>query len=213
MGLLFSIVGACSSPPTPVVGSWRMLAPPNSPLQRISTSHAWTGSELFIWGGSGPMCPRAGACGDGALLDPAMGTWRTANIALAPSARDAAFTVWTDKEVFVWGGQTGSCSVAPGNSSSTGCPDGALFDPAANSWRPITAAPATLAGREFGTAVWTGKWVIVWGGLTNDSAGNLIYLGDGARYDPALDVWSPVSLPNAPTPRARHSAVWTGRLG
>jgi N-acetylneuraminic acid mutarotase len=91
-----------------------------------------------------------------------------------------------------------------------GCPNGALFDPAANSWRPIADAPATLVGRAFGTAVWTGKWVVVWGGLTHDSAGNLLYLGDGARYDPALDVWLPVSTANAPTPRARHSAVWTG---
>jgi hypothetical protein len=36
------------------------------------------------------------------------------------------------------------------------------------------------------------------------------YFGDGARYDPKTDTWSSLSITDAPTPRAEHSAVWTG---
>ena len=130
--------------------------------------------------------------------------------ASAPTARDGAYTVWTDKEVFVWGGRADSCAGRRAIDLPWGVRTARFLDPTANSWRPVAAAPATLTGREFGSAVWTGKWVIVWGGLTNDSAGNLLYLGDGARYDPSLAVWLPVSTANAPSPRARQGAVWTG---
>jgi hypothetical protein len=48
--------------------------------------------------------------------------------------------------------------------------------------------------------------MVVWGGL--DDA--LAYLGDGGRYDPAADVWTPLPQADAPSPRARHTTVWTG---
>jgi hypothetical protein len=35
--------------------------------------------------------------------------------------------------------------------------------------------------------------------------------GDGASYDPALDTWTVISTVNAPSPRAQHASVWTGR--
>jgi len=54
------------------------------------------------------------------------------------------------------------------------------------------------------TAVWTGTEMIVWGG------NNGSYLGDGARYDPALDFWRPVTSLLAPPARDSHSVVWTG---
>jgi hypothetical protein len=202
-------MGACSPTSLSAVGSWRLF-PEQPALQRDLTSHAWTGRELFIWGGSGIVCPGGGLCGDGALLDPATGTWRSIAASGAPSPRDATFTSWTGTEVFVWGGRTDICASASGDSFFMGCPDGALFDPVANSWRSLPAVPAGLSGREFGTAVWTGKWVIVWGGLRSDASNNLMYLADGARYDPVENSWSPVSNLGAPTPRARHTAVWTG---
>jgi N-acetylneuraminic acid mutarotase len=57
------------------------------------------------------------------------------------------------------------------------------------------------------TAVWTGTHMIVWGGEVGSYDG---YLDSGALYDPLTDAWSPTSREGAPSPRARHSAVWTG---
>jgi hypothetical protein len=48
--------------------------------------------------------------------------------------------------------------------------------------------------------------MIVWGGQD----ANLNYLNTGARYNRITDTWTPISVTNAPTPRANHAAIWTG---
>ena len=49
--------------------------------------------------------------------------------------------------------------------------------------------------------------MIVWGGwLTRWPP-----IDTGARYDPATDSWTPISIVGAPSPRRSHSAVWTGQ--
>ena len=47
--------------------------------------------------------------------------------------------------------------------------------------------------------------MIVWGGRSGSQA-----LGDGARYDPASDLWSPIAAAGAPSARWWHSAAWDG---
>jgi N-acetylneuraminic acid mutarotase len=47
--------------------------------------------------------------------------------------------------------------------------------------------------------------MIIWGGL-----GNTGYQNEGARYNPATDVWTATSTNGAPVKRYSHSAVWTG---
>ncbi|HZO12661.1 MAG TPA: kelch repeat-containing protein, partial [Polyangiaceae bacterium] len=79
--------------------------------------------------------------------------------------------------------------------------DGSRFDPATNSWQPMTAANAPTA-RVNHTAVWTGNRMIVWGGSNSDGD----QLADGGRYDPVADSWEPMAA--APTAREIHSAVW-----
>lgn len=60
--------------------------------------------------------------------------------------------------------------------------------------------------RNYHTAVWTGSEVIYWGGERPNDLGD----NTGARYDPVLDVWSPVTTEGAPPGRQKHVAVWTG---
>jgi N-acetylneuraminic acid mutarotase len=66
------------------------------------------------------------------------------------------------------------------------------------------------SGRYFGTAIWTGSEMIVWGG--HRAGGGVFVYGDGGRYDPVSDTWTPIpaSLPNSPSQRWLHTAVWTG---
>jgi N-acetylneuraminic acid mutarotase len=47
--------------------------------------------------------------------------------------------------------------------------------------------------------------MIVWGGNNGKEAH-----ADGARYDPAQDLWSPMALPPALSGRRRHTVAWTG---
>ncbi len=57
-------------------------------------------------------------------------------------------------------------------------------------------------------AAWTGSEMLVWGGQLSDEAS--LVLGDGARYDPTTDSWTPMSSEGAPSPRREALSVWTG---
>jgi len=104
-------------------------------------------------------------------------------------------------------------------------PDGAVFDATQSQWHPMTSNGAPQP-RTAGPAVWTGKYVAIWGGMvgkTVDSpySGTLNCwsqesdscerLGDGALYDPSADSWTPISNEGAPAPRSRHVLAWTGQ--
>jgi hypothetical protein len=55
--------------------------------------------------------------------------------------------------------------------------------------------------------------MLIWGGETSEErnpGSPTVYLGDGARYDPIQDVWSPMEANGAPRARVSHVAVWTG---
>lgn len=69
-------------------------------------------------------------------------------------------------------------------------------------WSSLKDLPARRANH---TAVWTGSEMIVFGGLNYEKS-----LRTGARYNPATNSWSKVSLTNAPVARNNHTAVWTG---
>src|SRR5262245_44748081 len=76
------------------------------------------------------------------------------------------------------------------------------------SWTAMsTIGAASPRGESF--AFWTGQEMLVRGGNHND--GCPCQRGDGARYDPAKDEWTPISAVGAPEPREGATAVWTGK--
>jgi N-acetylneuraminic acid mutarotase len=100
--------------------------------------------------------------------------------------------------MIVWGGDNGNAIAR--NS-------GGRFNPATDTWTATAIAGAPPA-RLSHTAVWTGTEMIVWGGLSG--AFSFQTLGDGARYNPQTDTWSPITTVGAPNARFDHTAVWTG---
>lgn len=59
--------------------------------------------------------------------------------------------------------------------------DGAAYDPAADRWRPLPAAP----GRFIPTAQWSGRELLVWAGIVpTGGASGVRPSDDGARLTP-----------------------------
>lgn len=54
---------------------------------------------------------------------------------------------------------------------------------------------------------WSGAQVVIHGGALGPA---LMPLDDGARYDPAFDVWLPLPEAHASAARTGHSALFTG---
>jgi N-acetylneuraminic acid mutarotase len=177
----------------PITDTWTPTATAGAPAARSGHSAVWTGSEMIVWGGSGnPLWMNTGG-----RYDPATDTWTPTATVGAPRGRDAHTAVWTGSEMIVWGGY-----------SNGSINSGGRYDPDTNSWTPTSRA-GEPSPRSSHAAVWTGTEMIIWGGWQYDP-GLPDLFNDGARYDPATDQWSPITLLSAPSRRAAFAYVWTG---
>jgi hypothetical protein len=178
----------------PSTDTWRPLPAAGAPSPRDGHTAVWTGKEMLIWGGEGrdaqgrPTYPS-----DGARYDPAADRWTPIRQAGEPSPRNAASSVWTGREMLVWGGTT----------TSGMRNDGGRYDPAADTWRPLASIGAPAPRVQF-AGTWTGDELLVWGGGDRGAV-----LPDGGRYNPASNSWLP--FPPAPIARDVTNGVWTGR--
>ena len=195
--------GACTA--GKCADKWEPLPTDGAPSARARHVAAWTGSEMFIWGGD----TNSGKTATGALYNPVTRSWRQTTTANAPEARSGATAVWDDVEkvVIVWGGQGVSAALNTGG----------VYDPAKDTWTAIqpTGAPsprtdhaaAWAPAMTFGASSLT-HGMFVWGGLTTAGAA-----GDGAIYDPKNDAWTAMDAIDTtqgigPTPRSQHTLVW-----
>ncbi|HIC17178.1 TPA: galactose oxidase, partial [Candidatus Poribacteria bacterium] len=74
-----------------------------------------------------------------------------------------------------------------------------------DTWTPITTEGVPEA-RNGHTAIWTGKYMIVWGGAGSGG----VSLNTGGRYDPSTDTWTPITTEGVPEARNGHTTIWTG---
>jgi N-acetylneuraminic acid mutarotase len=187
----------------PASDAWLPVSLADAPVGRRDHSAVWTGSDMIVWGGSSPSGEYFHA---GARYNPVDDRWTPTSIVGAPTARARHTSVWTGQLMIVWGGVTNDDPTFYTNYLSTG----GRYDPSTDSWTPTatgsTGAPSPRSGH---TAVWTGTQMLVWGGDGMEPAG-ASPLGNGGRYDPAIDSWTSMSTSNAPSPRVDHTAVWTG---
>lgn len=129
--------------------------------------------------------------------DPGCLSWKPLAATGAPSARRRPSVVWTGSKMIVWGGYVDGQPFFLG--------DGAAYEPATDTWSPLSAVNAPSA-REGHVALWTGSKMVVWGGADLQAMSL-----QGAVYDPSTDTWTPMSTSGQPTPRVLHSMVWTGK--
>jgi len=168
----------------PLNDVWSPISNVGAPSESTAGTAVWTGTEMIVWSAS-----------SGARYNPTTDAWLS--MPESPETLFGPTAIWTGDDLIVWGSGILQPDVASGV--------GAVYDPLANLWRPIstTDAPSRRSGH---TAVWTGTEMIVWGGYENMSnvAGN-----SGAAYNPQTDTWRPIPNCGA-SARAGHTAVWTG---
>jgi N-acetylneuraminic acid mutarotase len=181
----------------PSTDSWVATSTTNAPEARDFHTAVWTGSnEMIVWGGE--VNEPGGLTNSGGRYNPSNDSWTVTSTINAPIPRYGHRAVWTGSEMLVWGG--GINGQSPFLSD-----DGGRYDPATDSWAPISSGN-TPAARFRHTAVWTGTEMIVWGGQVGYSS----YLNTGGSYIPSIDNWSATSTTDAPSARDLHTAIWTG---
>ena len=122
---------------------------------------------MVVWGGENPS-----KFDTGALYDPATDTWvGSTSTTGALSARSHMRSVWTGREMLIWGGGAG------GPHFNTG----ARYNPATDTWSGPTPTAGAPGGRASFAMVWTGRSAIVWGG---DENGTLVTTG--GLYQPPI---------------------------
>jgi hypothetical protein len=154
----------------PGANTWRTLG--RAPLDDISSAE-WTGTELIALGsqeGDGDTGRQPAA----AAYDLVADTWQL--LPVPPIAGIvAASTVWTGREVLVFG--------APfvGMQADHPPASGYAYDPVRRAWRELP--DNGLSPRSAQALVWTGDEAIAWGGASFTGFTSEPY-ADGARYGP-----------------------------
>lgn len=127
----------------------------------------------------------------------ARGTWKEIDAGPARGLENVT-TMWTGREVIVWGDRGSETS------------DGAAYDPSTRKWREL--APSPLGLRTNAVVRWLGDEMMVWGGW-DPAEFRLAPATDGALYAPETDTWRRLAPAPFGPPRAdlgAISAVWTG---
>jgi hypothetical protein len=171
-------------------GTWESL--PEAPISaRFQQAAVWTGDEMVVFGGNDGGAG-SGNAGGAAAYSPATGSWR--QLADPPDdVSGSAVAVWTGSEVVAFGGPP------------DGRTHGAVYDPQADSWRPVASSSLGTTVSSFTHVAWTGEQVLVVGAFGLRTPGGK---RGAALYDPATDHWT--GLPDAPEALPEGKAVWTG---
>jgi N-acetylneuraminic acid mutarotase len=179
----------------PSTDSWTSTSLTNAPSPRSGHGSVWTGSQMIIWGGKSG----SSEVSTGGRYNPGTDSWTATSATSTPDPRSAFSAVWTGTEMIVWGGAN--------NSAFTILNTGGRYNPATNSWRPIST-PTMLYPVFNHAAVWTGSLMVVFGGCVNHDCSSRTNVG--ARYDPGTDSWTGMASTNVPSARSSMTAVWTG---
>ena len=174
-------------------GHWSKL--PAAPIiGREYAATGWTGRQMLVWGGqTGPYRERL--LGDGAAYTPATNRWSV--LPASPlNARTGMASAWTGRELFVWGGYD---RIGPKSASFRAASDGAVYSPAANTWRKLPPAP--LSPRVYASAVWTGSEVVLIGGQPAVVGAQRTGRVEAAAWNQSTDTWRRLATIAEPSPR------------
>ena len=177
----------------PMTNSWSPMSRVGAPDSNLPAVAVLTGAELIVRGDA-----------SGARYDLKHDAWHPLPVSYAPSARNGSTAIWNGSEMIVWGGWINDSGIVT-------LDDGARYHPLTDTWTPLPAQDSPLARYDH-SAIWTGKDMIIWGGIYyRGSCCIPIYLASGAKYNAESGTWTAISTIGAPSARQGHVAVWTGQ--
>jgi hypothetical protein len=213
-------------------GTWKLLPAAPATARPTGIVSAWTGREMIIHGtfGTYPVHGRFTLA-----YRPRTRTWtRLARGPAWVSVQSSDIAVWTGSRMLVFGLTNASYNPAvnrwtpltgPGGPSSdvlgwTGrqlimwlgscCGGGSAgaeaYSPATRTWHALPAAPLQTRSNASGT--WTGKELVVAGGIT-PPVGSRRTFRNGAAYNPATRTWRKIAP--MPLDHWAATAVWDGK--
>jgi len=107
----------------PVADSWSATSiAPDVPSARAAHSAIWTGTQMIVWGGSGPSALES----TGGQYNPSGDSWLATSVeGPLPSPRVRHGAVWTGAQMIVWGGANGGSEGGPSVLGTGGlyCPE------------------------------------------------------------------------------------------
>lgn len=167
----------------PAADSWRHLTSlPWRPLNRHQL--VWTGTHVIVYSGhTGPQHQSTML-----LYNPATDTW-TESTPMPITPRELLAGAWTGTELIIWGGH--ATYGEPDEQGQVTYGDGAIYDPAVDSWRAMPPSPLSPRCDHSGT--WTGETFIVFGGLTNCLEPSGPADSRAAVYHPGTNQWRELS--------------------
>lgn len=169
-------------------GTWTRIAGDGA-SPRSSYGSAWVGDQLVVWGGWANGLGEA--IGDGAVFDVASAESSPTSTDGAPSPRYEPIVIAAGDRVIVWGG----AFFEKGGTTPTMLSDGAIYDPANDTWEAMSTTDAP-AGRVKAVAVWTGTRLVVTGGHVLDPkmpGGYGPDMAAGGIFDPEANAWTPLA--------------------
>jgi len=165
---------------------WQGLPPaPITPDYNWRTS-VWTGKQMLVYGRTQVGGKRMNVA---AAYDPRSREWRKLS---PPQQQTSGFmdihSVWTGKEMLVWGQGTRLA-----------------YNPATDVWRTLPFSHWLSIHDGFGAVLWDGREMLGWGGGCCGDA-----FSDGVAFNPVTNRWR--ALPDAHLEGDQHPVgVWTGR--
>ena len=126
---------------------------------------------MIVWGGQG----YTGDLNSGGRYDPVANTWRPTSVINAPTPRMSHTALWTGQEMIVWGGSR----LFPNRRQPQNT--GRMYLPDMDVWASVNV-PLSILPRSMHVAVWTGDFMLIWGGSVDPFYENP--LTTGGRYAP-----------------------------
>jgi len=166
----------------PAANTWKRLPDgPDPILAQLDDFAVWTGSEMLVLGLTS------------AAYSPATNTWHPI---ARPNLAPGEILGWTGREAIMW--EESCCG--------SQVDKGAAYNPATDKWREFTSP---LAPRVGAIGAWTGRELVVAGGLSQPSGVTVQAFRDGAAYNPVTRTWR--KLAPMPLGRTGATAVWDGK--